>query len=222
MPIHAITIPIYLVTMPIQVVTMPILAVTMRRSWWSRCADPGGHDGASRAPAHAGMDRSRGSDAARSRGLPRPRGDGPGHTTYTRRPCEAPPPTRGWTHAQQRALLGGRGSPAHAGMDPNPPRDVISAARLPRPRGDGPHPLWGRVFALAAPPPTRGWTPAGSLGAKAARGWTGHRALAGLVVPGSSAHAGMGSQVDAVSQPTLRGAQAASRTRTPDAAQSHA
>lgn len=51
MPIHAITIPIYLVTMPIQVVTMPILAVTMRRSWWSRCADPGGHDGASRAPS---------------------------------------------------------------------------------------------------------------------------------------------------------------------------
>ena len=49
MPIHAITIPIYLVTMPIQVVTMPILAVTMRRSRWSRCADPGGHDGASRA-----------------------------------------------------------------------------------------------------------------------------------------------------------------------------
>ncbi|MBK7151674.1 MAG: hypothetical protein IPH72_07925 [Sandaracinaceae bacterium] len=51
MPIHAITIPIYLVTMPIQVVTMPILAVTMRRSRWSRCADPGGHDGASRADA---------------------------------------------------------------------------------------------------------------------------------------------------------------------------
>jgi hypothetical protein len=49
MPIHAITIPIYLVTMPIQVVTMPILVVTMRRSRWSRCADPGGHDGASRA-----------------------------------------------------------------------------------------------------------------------------------------------------------------------------
>ncbi|MBK7777426.1 MAG: hypothetical protein IPL19_17260 [Sandaracinaceae bacterium] len=57
MPIHAITIPIYLVTMPIQVVTMPILAVTMRRSRWSRCADPGGHDGASRAAAERDLPR---------------------------------------------------------------------------------------------------------------------------------------------------------------------
>jgi hypothetical protein len=35
---------------------MPILAVTTRRSRWSRCADPGGHDGATRALSQPTLD----------------------------------------------------------------------------------------------------------------------------------------------------------------------
>jgi hypothetical protein len=36
---------------PIPVITMPISVITMRRSWRSRCPDPGDHD----RPKHAGV-----------------------------------------------------------------------------------------------------------------------------------------------------------------------
>ena len=52
----------------------------------------------------------------------------------------------------------GKGSPAHAGMDPRPMLTCDLSPRLPRTRGDGPFWLWATSSAPGAPPHTRGWT----------------------------------------------------------------
>ncbi len=110
------------------------------------------------SPAHAGMD-PRFLARRRSRtGLPRTRGDGPGAPSNFPGSVTAPPHTRGWTRLDRRTSHSGRGSPAHAGMDPSAGSRPAPGARLPRTRGDGPYTVQGPVAADLAPPHTRGWT----------------------------------------------------------------
>ena len=109
--------------------------------------------------------------------LPRPRGDGPQAELLGTTSQEAPPPTRGWTQADEAVVGGDPGSPAHAGMDLCRSRWRTHTPRLPRPRGDGPTPYQSDGIVFGAPPPTRGWT-AGGDGAAPGRA-------------GSPAHAGM-------------------------------
>ena len=111
------------------------------------------------SPAHAGMDPGRTAPSCAIRGLPRTRGDGPVICRAMDSAIGASPHTRGWTRAKETTTVGVGGSPAHAGMDPSPPGYCSVPARLPRTRGDGPHPPSRGGSAPAAPPHTRGWTP---------------------------------------------------------------
>ena len=70
------------------------------------------------SPAHAGMVPSTQGAPRRGAGLPRTRGDGPGHGGRSQDQFGAPPHTRGWSHVQIVARGGLVGSPAHAGMVP--------------------------------------------------------------------------------------------------------
>ena len=129
------------------------------------------------SPAHAGMDHGDLRYLRPGCWLPRPRGDGPPPRPLRFVRSRAPPPTRGWTHATNHTGFGRGGSPAHAGMDLRTAGSTRRACGLPRPRGDGPSGNLGGDVTLGAPPPTRGWTVAG----------TGAHQLSG----GSPAHAGM-------------------------------
>jgi len=96
--------------------------------------------------------------SARSRRLPRARGDGP----YTRAKKysseQTAPRTRGWTHPGPAGLRRDADCPAHAGMDPPSVPGERPPARLPRARGDGPG--YELAFQVGDPtaPRTRGWT----------------------------------------------------------------
>src|SRR4051794_12274773 len=70
----------------------------------------------------------------------------------------APPPARGWTREDVRVQHPRCGSPARAGMDPDPKVVLIERDRLPRPRGDGPLQSTASSALIQAPPPARGWT----------------------------------------------------------------
>ncbi len=70
----------------------------------------------------------------------------------------APPHTRGSTHTGAATIRARRGSPAHAGIDPNPLRRGHHWAGLPRTRGDRPLPPRSTRSATRAPPHTRGST----------------------------------------------------------------
>ncbi len=129
------------------------------------------------SPAHAGMDPRRPCRCARRTWLPRSRGDGPEGVQLTRKAAVAPPLTRGWTRAPGVAGRRGRGSPAHAGMDPRTARRSSSCARLPRSRGDGPYSPPRASLTSRAPPLTRGWTP--------------RDLITRILERGSPAHAGM-------------------------------
>ena len=110
------------------------------------------------SPAHAGMDPATRRSGKGSKRLPRTRGDGPQSARAVLRQPEAPPHTRGWTPRDASDVRARRGSPAHAGMDPEREAVYPFRLRLPRTRGDGP---WGRDrrHSIApAPPHTRGWT----------------------------------------------------------------
>ena len=89
-------------------------------------------------PAHAGMDPGTRRSDPSPRRLPRTRGDGPVPDCGSRQPSRASPHTRGWTPGRSLGRRGGRGFPAHAGMDPAPAHEAGSAGGLPRTRGDGP------------------------------------------------------------------------------------
>ena len=129
------------------------------------------------SPAHAGMDlQGRERKTTRMR-LPRTRGDGPNVSLPGAIASLAPPHTRGWTCGLADGVDDDLGSPAHAGMDPSLPTRSPWPPRLPRTRGDGPHPEVGARGPRQAPPHTRGWTPEGKP--------------AGFVGWGSPAHAGM-------------------------------
>ncbi len=177
------------------------------------------------SPAHAGMDPCAASGALPTSSLPRPRGDGPGtarHACAGMGPCKSPPPTRGWTLADQRAVQQ-RGasppptrgwtpvadiaaflvpvSPAHAGMDPGLWFAASQSLSLPRPRGDGPHPTPETSCRLRLPRP-RGDGPPETTPIRSprrspppTRGWTlgGREATVREIV--SPAHAGMDPRV---------------------------
>ena len=126
------------------------------RGWTLAVAGPGRLRGG--FPAHAGMDpllpRAEGS----REGLPRTRGDGP--FAYCR-PCwlvAASPHTRGWTRLNPGLSGGGRGFPAHAGMDPDRCALGRGPGGLPRTRGDGPTAATLQTTTWRASPHTRGWT----------------------------------------------------------------
>ena len=129
------------------------------------------------SPAHAGIDPWRGRRRTPTPRLPRTRGDRPGDRLSMFARSGAPPHTRGSTRVVLLRHPGGRGSPAHAGIDPTPSKRGKSRRRLPRTRGD--RPTSGSAFPAStqAPPHTRGST---------------LRAVAGRVrAGGSPAHAGI-------------------------------
>ena len=129
------------------------------------------------SPAHAGMDPSGPRTAHRPGWLPRSRGDGPWCEIGCYALAAAPPLTRGWTLVRDRLLRARRGSPAHAGMDPESAERRSWLAWLPRSRGDGPSGCPAYSGCDSAPPLTRGWT------------LDRHRSSGGSC--GSPAHAGM-------------------------------
>ncbi len=115
------------------------------------------------SPAPAGID-PRGWSATRStRSLPRPRGDRPSITSPVRGATASPPPPRGSTLVHLLVQLVPRVSPAPAGIDPRWMSHPISAARLPRPRGDRPGRYVAKEHLPWSPPPPRGSTRAARL-----------------------------------------------------------
>ena len=129
------------------------------------------------SPAHAGIDPIAELDAIKTDRLPRTRGDRPAISF----PClflgAAPPHTRGSTSSPLYFRMPAAGSPAHAGIDPCCAHISMSAARLPRTRGDRPVYKHLQRDGLEAPPHTRGSTSA--------------PARARARVYGSPAHAGI-------------------------------
>ena len=110
------------------------------------------------SPAPAGMDRRSAGRAAGLRRLPRDRGDGPGEQ-HERKPHRAAPPRpRGWTLVCHRQQRNAPGSPATAGMDLPPIASCLTAAWLPRDRGDGPKKAKAQGWTRKAPPRPLGWT----------------------------------------------------------------
>ena len=145
------------------------------RGWTRRAYSAGGQPSGS--PAHAGMDPLLPHPTSRTNRLPRTRGDGPPTKSPKRLKPTAPPHTRGWTRLRPFLRPADRGSPAHAGMDPDPNVRNVAFVRLPRTRGDGPLTKSPKRLKPTAPPHTRGWTLSTSH----------HRIRSG----GSPAHAGM-------------------------------
>ena len=110
------------------------------------------------SPAHAGMDPPIVKRPSAADGLPRTRGDGPVPYGSRHRLRWAPPHTRGWTGSTHRDTARARGSPAHAGMDPERLVGRCRSPWLPRTRGDGPVIDVMPKYSTMAPPHTRGWT----------------------------------------------------------------
>ena len=111
------------------------------------------------------------------KGLPRPRGDRPRQFVYGSDARSAPPPTRGSTRVNHIHIGEGRGSPAHAGIDPCSTRSARAMRWLPRPRGDRPGKRSRVEFTHQAPPPTRGSTLAGVGAAGHAHGSPAHAGI---------------------------------------------
>ncbi len=110
------------------------------------------------SPAPAGMDPPGDLLMSPLLRLPRTRGDGPYAASSGKKFRMAPPHPRGWTPCLLLRGRGRKGSPAPAGMDPNPSTPPPSRPRLPRTRGDGPAPNRSRLLRCLAPPHPRGWT----------------------------------------------------------------
>ena len=128
-------------------------------------------------PAHAGMDRSNGANGIRSRGFPRPRGDGPLTTSPGFGSAVVSPPTRGWTRLRRDPLLPCLGFPAHAGMDLSRPLSRLTPRWFPRPRGDGPFIQWQDRDPPVVSPPTRGWTQRTDTGRNIDYGFPAHAGM---------------------------------------------
>ena len=95
-------------------------------------------------PAYAGMDPPRWATHRGRDRLPRLRGDGPYVPHLAHPHPQAAPPTRGWTSKWPVVPASSTGCPAYAGMDPRPTLSYQKNRRLPRLRGDGPHPRQAR------------------------------------------------------------------------------
>ena len=145
------------------------------RGWTPR--DPALVVGDRGFPAHAGMDPRPGRPAAARAGLPRTRGDGPYIDPATGNPARASPHTRGWTRPRPADPRPGDGFPAHAGMDPLRGRSPPAGRWLPRTRGDGPSPTFGRAGIPTASPHTRGWTLQAHFVADYALGFPAHAGM---------------------------------------------
>ena len=89
-------------------------------------------------PARAGMDRCAHHYDARSRYVPRPRGDGPGQSYSLPVNSKCSPPARGWTGQPVRVRPRPGMFPARAGMDRSTLTLGTASTYVPRPRGDGP------------------------------------------------------------------------------------
>ncbi len=109
-------------------------------------------------PAHAGIDPGEPHERALPRRLPRARGDRPLNTSTTQPLRWASPRTRGSTHCVCLVVGAELGFPAHAGIDPSPPRRTARPTGLPRARGDRPYTELTTEFAIRASPRTRGST----------------------------------------------------------------
>ncbi len=110
------------------------------------------------SPAHAGIDPTLLTHSCTLGGLPRARGDRPKRETRKSEYSSAPPRTRGSTRSDLVSANDARGSPAHAGIDPQLRRIAIHLRWLPRARGDRPLGVMGNLEAPRAPPRTRGST----------------------------------------------------------------
>ncbi len=128
-------------------------------------------------PAHAGMDLTASSRDAVRCGFPRPRGDGPSHSSYSVETASVSPPTRGWTFRLRPPAAPGTGFPAHAGMDLLGHLMLPVNARFPRPRGDGPVYLFASKDLDRVSPPTRGWTFLQHVAEHAAPGFPAHAGM---------------------------------------------
>ena len=115
-------------------------------------------------PARAGMARPSQPSSRGIRGVPRPRGDGPA-AALPRRTCRLrSPPARGWPGDDLARPCDVAAFPARAGMARRRSARTGRAARVPRPRGDGPSAVKLAAVSAARSPPARGW-PAPARGA---------------------------------------------------------
>ena len=135
----------------------PPLSPPHPRGWSAWRAGAGVHRRVS--PAPAGMVRRLSAFHARSRCLPRTRGDGPDIAQAPHRLTRSPPHPRGWSLAPHAQRGDDQVSPALAGMVPEQPTSVIEHDRLPRTRGDGPGTLRRYAVEGGSPPHPRGWSP---------------------------------------------------------------
>ena len=145
------------------------------RGWTAAVADDRGQELG--FPAHAGMDPSPPIFGARSRRLPRTRGDGPSSGSAAYQRSGASPHTRGWTRTASAAARRRGGFPAHAGMDPPVSCSSRTPRRLPRTRGDGPVIEWQLRDMIKASPHTRGWTRTPPAASGPRRGFPAHAGM---------------------------------------------
>ena len=153
----------------------PSAASPHTRGWTRPRAD--GRPASCGFPAHAGMDPAHNTPDAWSPGLPRTRGDGPSVHCLAFARREASPHTRGWTRVVDDVHRGGRGFPAHAGMDLQPRLPRRLHLWLPRTRGDGPHIEMLEAGRQPASPHTRGWTLGGAAAAQEVAGFPAHAGM---------------------------------------------
>ncbi len=112
------------------------------------------------SPAPAGIDPRRRNPLPRRVRLPRTRGDRPEAVPVDEGDDPAPPHPRGSTQTDRDHANTHAGSPAPAGIDPEPRLPDAAAPRLPRTRGDRPRTPSVAVAGSPAPPHPRGSTPA--------------------------------------------------------------
>ena len=110
------------------------------------------------SPARAGIDPRLRGDGSGGPGLPRSRGDRPHRAHRPASDAEAPPLARGSTRPANGGPARCGGSPARAGIDPDPVAGTFDDARLPRSRGDRPARFIRIGARVPAPPLARGST----------------------------------------------------------------
>ena len=133
--------------------------------------------GARGSPARAGIHPTGALPRFRTAGFPRSRGDTPGQDRARTRCAAVPPLARGYTHGFNGLGLRHQGSPARAGIHPQPPGGHPRRPGFPRSRGDTPTGSSVVSPASAVPPLARGYTVSGEA---LVEGATGSPARAGI------------------------------------------